>query len=224
MSLIHLFKNMKHWNLHITGYWVIGAGCYIEKGLELGPSHPYCLKHSLKLLPLLISINYLSNKVWWLNELWFKWYIQKCTLLHVLIFIMTSLLWYIMRQLKIQKLEYLENRKILNQCFRWHILRSYPFAVEVNFNVTFKCYWEIYIFLEAYIKRKDSNESVNIFTLLDKVKIKRVKLDVKLLCNHMWGSQVIFFCLVFKFSNVYTSNALLKDTFLVEWQQYTDLC
>ena len=27
ISLIHLFKKMKHWNLDISGYWVIGAGC-----------------------------------------------------------------------------------------------------------------------------------------------------------------------------------------------------
>ena len=26
-SFIHLFKKMKHWNLVISGYWLIGAGC-----------------------------------------------------------------------------------------------------------------------------------------------------------------------------------------------------
>ena len=41
---------------------------------------------------------------------------------------------------KNKKLEYLErniiflgNKKILNLCFRWHILRSYPFVAEVTF-------------------------------------------------------------------------------------------
>ena len=29
---------MKHWKLDIIGYWVIGAGCLIEKSLELSPS------------------------------------------------------------------------------------------------------------------------------------------------------------------------------------------
>ena len=48
---------------------------------------------------------YLSTgQVWWLNELWFKRYIQKCTLPHVLILIVTSLIWYIMGWLKTQRL------------------------------------------------------------------------------------------------------------------------
>ena len=46
-----------------------------------------------------------------------------------------------MEWLKIQKLEYLENgtyffyeiKKILNLCFRWHILRSYRSVAEVTF-------------------------------------------------------------------------------------------
>ena len=29
---------------------------------------------------------------------------------------------------------FLRNKKILNLCFRWHILRSYHFVAEVNFN------------------------------------------------------------------------------------------
>ena len=53
---------------------------------------------------------YLSTgQVWWLHDLWFKRFIQKCTLSHVLILIVTSLIWEIMEWLKIQKLEYLEN-------------------------------------------------------------------------------------------------------------------
>ena len=30
---------------------------------------------------------------------------------------------------------FLRNKKILNLCLRWHILRSYPFLAEVTFNV-----------------------------------------------------------------------------------------
>ena len=30
---------------------------------------------------------------------------------------------------------FLQNKKILNLCFRWHILRSYSFIVEVTFNL-----------------------------------------------------------------------------------------
>ena len=46
MSLIDLFKKMKHWNLDIIGYWEIGAGCLTEKDLELSPSPPNCSKDS----------------------------------------------------------------------------------------------------------------------------------------------------------------------------------
>ena len=57
------------------------------------------------------SCLYLSiGQVWWLNELWFKRYIQKCTLSHVLIPMTTE----IMGLLKIQKLEYLENGTYLS--------------------------------------------------------------------------------------------------------------
>ena len=73
MSLIHLFKKMKHWNLDIVGYWVIGAGCEIEKDLKLRPSPPDCSKDSLKLLPFYLSV----GQVWWLNKLWFKSYIKQ---------------------------------------------------------------------------------------------------------------------------------------------------
>ena len=60
LFLIQIFKKMEHWNLNIIGYWVIGAGCWIEKDLELIPSLPNCSKDSWKLLPLLISINWPS--------------------------------------------------------------------------------------------------------------------------------------------------------------------
>ena len=64
---------MKHWNLDIVGYWVIGAVCEIEKDLKLSPSPPDCSKDSLKLLPFYLWI----GQVWWLNKLWFKSYIKQ---------------------------------------------------------------------------------------------------------------------------------------------------
>ena len=87
------------------------------------------------------SCFYLSvGQVWWLHEYWFKRYIQKCTLSHVLILIMTSQILEIMGRLKIQKVEYLKNetiflrnKRILNPCLRWNILRSYCFVAEVTF-------------------------------------------------------------------------------------------
>ena len=84
------FQKMKHWNLDIIGYWKTGAGYLIEKELELSPSHSNYLKVYSKLLPLFISI---IGQVWWLNELWLKKYIQKRTLSHILILIMTSQIW-----------------------------------------------------------------------------------------------------------------------------------
>ena len=38
MSLIHIFKKLKCTNLDIIGYLVIGAGCSIEKDLEVSLS------------------------------------------------------------------------------------------------------------------------------------------------------------------------------------------
>ena len=58
-----------------------------------------------------------------LMSCFFERFIQKCTLYHVLILIMTSQIWQIMGSLKIQKLEY---KKILN--LGWHIWRSYRFC------------------------------------------------------------------------------------------------
>ena len=37
-----------------------------------------------------------------------------------------------------QNITFLQNKKILNLCLRWHILRSYCFLVEVTFKVNFK--------------------------------------------------------------------------------------
>ena len=53
MSLIHLFKKMKHWNLDIICYWVIGAGCEIEKDLELSPQSSKLFKWFLKIIVLI---------------------------------------------------------------------------------------------------------------------------------------------------------------------------
>ena len=43
---------MKYWNLDITGYSEIGAGCSTEKHLQLSPSPLNCSKVSRKLLHL----------------------------------------------------------------------------------------------------------------------------------------------------------------------------
>ena len=81
---------------------------------------------------------YLSiSQVWWLNELWFKSYIQKYTLSPVLTIILTTQIREVMGWLEIQKLEYLENgikKKNLNLCLRWNILSSHRFVPELTLN------------------------------------------------------------------------------------------
>ena len=59
-SVIYPFKKIEHLKLDIIGSCVIGAGCYIEKSLELSPSPPNCSEDFRKLLPLFTAINRLS--------------------------------------------------------------------------------------------------------------------------------------------------------------------
>ena len=54
------FQKMECWNLNLIHYWVIGADCLIEKDLECSSSPPSCSKELWELLPMLISINWLS--------------------------------------------------------------------------------------------------------------------------------------------------------------------
>ena len=95
---------------------------------------------SFKRLLKLISLLYLSTgQVWWLNELWFKRYIQKCTLSHVLILIMTSKIWLSHGMVKNTKTwiswelntTFLKSKKIFNLCLRLNILGS---LFEIQFH------------------------------------------------------------------------------------------
>ena len=80
-------ETLESWHKLLLSNW---SRLLIEKDLELSPSSPNGLKDSKNYCPWL----YLSvGQVWWLNELWFKRYIQKCTTSHVLIAIMTSQIW-----------------------------------------------------------------------------------------------------------------------------------
>ena len=78
----------------------------------------------------------------WLNELWFKRYIKKCTFSHVLInthhdvtdlvnngMVKNAKTWLSGEQ----NITFLWNKKILNLYLSWHILRSYCFVAEVTF-------------------------------------------------------------------------------------------
>ena len=71
---------MIHWNVNVIGYWVIGAGYLIEKDLELSPSPQTVQKIPENYCPCMYL---LVSQVWLVHELWFKRYIQKCTLSHV---------------------------------------------------------------------------------------------------------------------------------------------
>ena len=80
---------------------------------------------------------YLSTgQVWWLHDLWFKRYIQKCTLSHALVTDLVNL--GMVKNTKTwisseRNIISLQNKNILNMYFRWHILRSYHFIAKVTF-------------------------------------------------------------------------------------------
>ena len=81
-SLIYPFKKMKHWKLDIIFYWVIGAGCLIEKGLELSFSPPNHSNDFRKILTLCISINWVYLVSYWVvvQKIFSK--IFRCTNTH----------------------------------------------------------------------------------------------------------------------------------------------
>ena len=85
------------------------------------------------------SCFYLSiGHVWGPNELWFKRYIQKCTVSYTNTHhdvtdlvnhgtdknTKTWISWQ-------RNITFFRNKEILNLCLRWHILRSYLFVAEV---------------------------------------------------------------------------------------------
>ena len=75
-----------------------------QKNETLESWHIWLLKRTWNLAPVSqivqkITQNYCTwlylstGQVWWVHDLWFKRYIQKCTLSHVLILTVTSLIW-----------------------------------------------------------------------------------------------------------------------------------
>ena len=138
LSFIHLFKKMKRWNLGIFGYQVIGAGCLIKKDLESSPSLPNCSKDYWKLLSLLISINCSILVASWfvVQKIYSKMHLASCTNTHRDV---TNLVNHgMVKNTKTwisweRNIIFLRNKKIINLCFRWHILRSYRLVAEVTF-------------------------------------------------------------------------------------------
>ena len=152
-------KKLKHWNRDVIGYWVIGAGCWIEKYLEPSPSPRNCSKDYWILLPLLISISWPSLVASWVvfQKIYSEIYVVSCTNTHrdVTDFINHG----IVKNTKTwiswgRNIIFRRNKKILNLCLKWDILRSYRFVAEVTFkyhlshsefiSVYWRCFCEMF--------------------------------------------------------------------------------
>ena len=129
---------MKHWNLDIIVYWVTGTGCQIEKDLETIPSPSNSSKDYRKLLPLLISISWQSLVTSWIvvQKIYSKMYLVSCTNTHRDVtdlvnhgMVKNTKTWISWEQ----NIIFLQNKKILDLCLRWNILRSHRFVAEVTF-------------------------------------------------------------------------------------------
>ena len=118
MSIIHLFKIVKHWNLDIMCYWVITA-CWIKKDLELTPIPSNYSQTSWKLLPLFISINWSGLVAYWVG--FNKGMIENTKIV---------ISWK-------GNTTFLRNRKNINLCLWQNIFKSYGFVVEVTFKQLF---------------------------------------------------------------------------------------
>ena len=128
-----MFKKMKHWNLDIIGYWVIGAVCEIEKDLELSPSPPNCSKNSWNLLPLHISINWPSLLTLWVvvQKIYPEMHLVSCTNTHDITDLVNH--WMVKSKktwISWRNMTFLQIKKILYLNLKYHILRSYHFLVE----------------------------------------------------------------------------------------------
>ena len=64
-----------------------------------------------------------------------------------------------------QNIIFLRNKRILNLCFRWHILRSYRFVAEVTFqirNIKANCrFYKTSVYISAYSWTTESTSEIN---------------------------------------------------------------
>ena len=111
----------------------------MEKGLEPSPSPPYCSKEYWKLLHLLITINWpsLVTSLVVYQKIYSKMYLVSYTNTHCDItdsvnhgMVKNTKTWISWER----NIIFLWNKKNLNLCLRWHILRCYHFVAEVTFN------------------------------------------------------------------------------------------
>ena len=146
LSFIHLFKKLKHWNLDLFGYWVIGAGCLIKKDPESSRSPPNCSKDYWKLLLLLISINWPGLVTSWVvvQKIYSKMHLVSCTNTHCDVtdlvnhgMVKNTKTWISWER----NIIFLRNKKVLNLYFRWYILKSYRFVPDVTFKEVIDMSW-----------------------------------------------------------------------------------
>ena len=139
MSLFHIFKKMKHWYLDIIDYGVFGEGCKIEKDLELSPSPANCSSKGFPKIIVLVY-NYLLTKFGDLMSCGSKdnseMHPVSCFNTHHDVtelvnhrMVENTKTWISWEQ----NITFLWNKKILNLCLKWHILRSYRFLAEATF-------------------------------------------------------------------------------------------
>ena len=124
------FQKNKHWNPGIFGYWVLGAGCLIEK-----PQSPRLFKRLLKII--VLAYIYQLAEFGDFMICGSKMHFIPCTNTHRDVtdlvnhgMVKNTKTWISWER----NIIFLWNKKILNLCFRWHILRSYHFVAEVIFN------------------------------------------------------------------------------------------
>ena len=110
--------------------------------MESIPSLPYYSKDYWKLLYLLISVNWSSLVTSWfvVQKIYSKMHHVSCTNTHPDVtdlvnheMVKNTKTWISWER----NIIFLRNKKFLNLCFRWQILRKYCFVAEVTFNLEF---------------------------------------------------------------------------------------
>ena len=106
--------------------------------LETNASPRNCSRDYLKLLPLLISINWPSLVMNFVQKIFSKMHLVSCTNTHrdvadlvnhwMIKITKTRIFWE-------WNINFLRNKSILNLCLQWHIWRSYCFVAEVTFKL-----------------------------------------------------------------------------------------
>ena len=133
MSFIHLIKKVKHWNLDIIGYWVIAAGCWIEKDLEHSPKTFRLFKRFLKIIVLAYIYQLVKSDDLMScgsKDVFKNHNVTKLVNHEIVKNTKTWIFWE-------WNTTFLQNKKILNLHLRRHNLKGYQLAAKVNFRGEF---------------------------------------------------------------------------------------